>query len=171
MPNGSDDRVDVAIHDHTLFVKVQGLAKQDNCLGIPDLLQAVMSQGCQVAIFEMSRCTGMDSTFMGVLAHSAEALNREGRKGVILVNTGEHCLRQLRKIGLLPSLVIKTQPVPIPDLEFKAVDDIHLPESERDRLIMIKQMHEELTKLNEDNEVQFGQVIRAIEEELGPGGG
>jgi hypothetical protein len=164
--NGPDGKIEVAMHETTLLVKVQGLAKQDNCLGLPDLVEAMIQEGCNAVVFEMSQCCGMDSTFMGVLAFSADALKDDGAKHVLLLNPADRLVKQLKRIGVLAMVQVGTGTLDIPDLRLKPAEDIHFPETERERLKRIKEMHEELVKLNEENRCQFGEVIKAIEEAL-----
>jgi hypothetical protein len=165
--NGPDGRVEVALFETTLFVKVEGLARQDNCIALPDLLEAMISQGCRGAVFEMSECTGMDSTFMGVLAFCADKLKHDAAPRVFVVNIDDRLCTQLKKIGVLPLITVREGRTAVPTLEFKPIEDIHFPDNEQERLLRIKEMHEELIRLNEDNRLQFGEVVRAIEQELG----
>jgi hypothetical protein len=157
----------VAVVGKNVYLRPLGLATQRNCLGIPAFLQAMFRVGCRHVVFDLSACQGMDSTFLGVVAHAATSLPRVPGKTVIILNAGQKACRQLKRIGLLPLLCLPHAPLSLPEnLEFRDVDFLHFPKTENERLQKIKELHCNLAELNEKNRATFGSFIEMLEEEL-----
>ncbi len=84
-----EERTEIAIVGKTVYLKPIGMATQQNCLGIPDFLETMFRIGCRHVVFDLAHCTGMDSTFLGVIADAATALPQVPGKTVLVINAGE----------------------------------------------------------------------------------
>ena len=124
--------------------------------------------GCLFVVFDLQDCKGMDSTFLGVIADAATAGRHRGEaKTAVIVNADEANVRQLRRVGLLSLVKLHEGHVDQPEkLELSQVDFIHLPGTEHQRLERIRDLHEQLAKLNEKNRRTFGPFLTMVEEEL-----
>jgi anti-sigma B factor antagonist len=163
-----EDRTEIAIVGKTVYLKPVGMATQQNSLGIPDFLEAMFRLGCRHVVFDLGRCTGMDSTFLGVVADAATALPQVPGKTVLVLNATDRSVSQLRRIGLLPLVALCEGAAEPPDcLQFRQIDFVHFPASETERLTKIKDLHQKLAQLNEKNRRTFGSFIAMLEEELG----
>lgn len=163
----AEDHIEVAIVGKTVYLKPIGLASQQNSLGIPDFLEAMFRAGCRDVVFDLEECTGMDSTFLGVIADAATAVPRIPGKTVIVVNASERACRQLCRIGLMPLICVHEGKVALPgELQFREIDFVHFPKTETERLQKIKELHKQLAELNEKNRKTFGAFIEMLEEEL-----
>jgi hypothetical protein len=165
-----DGEILVAVVDKTIYVKPFGYATQQNALGLPDFISAMFREGCKSVTLDLAECEGMDSTFFGVIAAAAMSPNSgrgEHGKGVLIINADAEAREQLGRIGLLPVVSIKEAPCDSPpDLQLSEIDFVHLPKTEEERLRKIKQLHEELVKLNERNRRNFGSFIEMLDKEL-----
>ncbi len=157
----------VAIIGQNVYLKPVGLATQDNSLGIPDFLEAMFRAGCTSVSFDLSECTGMDSTFLGVIAAAAKSAPHLPGKSVVILNADERLVRMLMRVGLLPLVAVHQDEVEPPeDMELRRIDFVHLPRTEVERLETIKRLHQELVELNERNRQVFGSFIDMLNEEL-----
>lgn len=162
-----DSHIEVAIVGKTVYLKPFGLATQDNSLGIPDFLEAMFRAGCRDVVFDLEDCRGMDSTFLGVVADAATAMPRVPGKTVVVLNADERACRQLKRIGLMPLICLHPGEVEPPaELQFRKIDFVHLPKTEKERLQKIKELHQQLADLNEKNKKTFAPFIEMLEEEL-----
>lgn len=161
------DRIGVAIIGQNVYVKPVGMATQENSLGIPDFLDAMFRAGCTSVSFDLSECLGMDSTFLGVVAGAATVAPHLPGKTVIILNAGDRAVRTLKRVGLIPLVCIHEEVLEPPEeIELRAVDFVHLPRTERERLEKIKKLHEELARLNDRNREMFGSFIAMLAAEL-----
>lgn len=161
-----ESHIEVAVIDSTVYLKPFGFATQQNCLGIPDFLEAMFRVGCKRVAFDLGECKGMDSTFLGVIADAATAVPNRPGKTVVVLNCRENALRQLRRIGLLPLVCVHEETVEPPQMQLSQIDFIHFPKTPQQRLQTIKRLHQQLTELNEKNKQLFGPFIAMLDEEL-----
>jgi hypothetical protein len=162
-----EDRIEVAVLDRVVYVKPTGYARQANSLGLPDFLSAMFQQGCTSVTFDLKDCRGMDSTFMGVIAGAAMPRARPQRKAVAVINASEKLRKQLKFIGLAPVVEVFDEQVELPPgIRLAQVSAVHWPEDERARVKKIKQLHERLVELNEQNRDRFGPMLEMPEQEL-----
>jgi len=161
------DRIEVAIVDKTVYLRPVGMALQENSLGIPDFLQAMFRAGCRRVVFDLGKCTGMDSTFLGVVADAATSLPQAPGKTVLVLNADERSICQLRRIGLLPLVSLRKDPANPPQcLQFRQIDFVHFPKTETERVSRIRDLHMKLAQLNEKNRKTFGSFIAMLDKEL-----
>jgi hypothetical protein len=157
----------VAIIDKNVYLKPFGLASQDNSLGVPDFLSAMFRAGCKSVTFDLEECTGMDSTFLGVVASAASAAPHMPGRNVVILNASVSSVGQLQRIGLLSMVCLHQEAVePPPGLELREIDFMHFPKTEYQRLERILQLHQELAQLNEKNQQNFGSFLAMLAEEL-----
>ncbi len=167
MENETDGSVEVAILGKCVYLKPLGFATQRNSLGIPEFLDAMFRTGCTHAVFDLSKCPGMDSTFLGVIADAATALPRRRGKTVTILNANERSRRQLHRVGLMPLVRLhEGELYPLEELRLRKMDFVDFPRNRSDRLEKIRDLHQKLVRLNEGNQELFGSFIRMVEEEL-----
>ncbi len=163
----NQNRIDVAILGKAVYLKPYGYATQRNCLGIPDFLDAMFGAGCQYAIFDLAKCRGMDSTFLGVIADAAATSPRRQGKSVVVLNAGDRARRQLQRVGLIPLLCLREEEVELSDdVELCQMGYVPFPEDRKSRLEKIRELHEQLVRLNAGNKKLFGQFLEMLDEEL-----
>jgi len=162
-----ENHIGVAVIGTNVYMKPVGLAGQENSLGVPDFLDAMFRAGCRSVSIDLRDCVAMDSTFLGVVAGAATAAPHLAGKKVVILNASEGAIRTLQRVGLLPLLCVHEGDVQPPEgIELRQIDLMHFPKTERERLVMIKNLHKELAELNELNRETFGSFIAMLEDEL-----
>ncbi len=148
----------------TVFVRSLGLANMKNSPMLSAFLQEMLEQGVTVVCVDLSSCTGMDSTFMGLLVGFSQTLVRKNGK-LVVVNPSETNLRLLDMLGVSEVLPVVAQTDPANDLEF-----IKIPAnpmiSPIQRMELIKQAHHNLVALNEANHAKFSAFLKALDSDL-----
>ena len=66
----------VNISATTAILAVVGKANYLNCHAVSDFFAKAIERGCTKIIVECSRCNGMDSTFLGMIAGAALTLRK-----------------------------------------------------------------------------------------------
>ena len=154
---------EVATGARAVFVRVHGLASMNNCLAVRDFIEEMLRANHSFIVVDLSECTGMDSTFMGVLAGAATCETPGRSAGVAIVNAGEQVLRLLRSVGLTELIFVEPGPFEAPKLDFVRLEDTP---GEEERLALVRSAHERLIKISEKNEKKFGPFLEALEEEM-----
>jgi len=162
------DYIGVLIIDKSVYLRPVGYATQDNSLGVPGFLSSMFQEGCVRVAIDLKDCMGMDSTFLGVIAHAATNLPRHGGSPVTILNASEKDIREFATVGLLSLVEVIDSPVEPPEgLELLEIDFVHFPNTERERIQQVKYLHEQLAKLNERNKKNFSSFLSMLQEELG----
>ena len=154
---------DVALGDHAVYVRVHGLAGMTNCLCMRDFLERMLAAGRTFIVVDLAACTGMDSTFMGVLAGAASYESPGKPVGVAVVNAGPQLVKLLEEIGLNELLFIEPKPFTMPEVNFVRLEG---QPGEEERLQLIKSAHEHLIKVSANNERVFGPLVAVLREEM-----
>lgn len=154
---------EVAIGERAVYVRPRGLATMNNCLAARDFIEEMLHESHNFIVVDLAECTGMDSTFMGVLAGAA-AFEEDGRQaGVAVVNAGGHLVKLLESVGLTELLLVDRDPFDAPGLEFLTLED---KPGEVERLRLVRSAHNELIRVCEKNERIFGPLVRTLEAEM-----
>jgi anti-sigma B factor antagonist len=153
-----------------VVVKINGKANYLNCSPVNDFFEHVIAKGAIHFVVDFSKCDGMDSTFLGVLAGVAtRTMKKEGFGWVKLVNLNHQNLQLIRGLGLhhLPTVQMIEQPgVDYADGRScdHIQDELHGGEASAE---VILEAHERLMKLNRANEKRFQDVVRFLRLEAG----
>jgi anti-anti-sigma regulatory factor len=99
-PVHKDDRVLVALHEGKALVRVAGRGSFKVSTALKQFGEAAMAAGCSTAAVDLAACTGMDSTFMGVLAGIATRLKRNPTGELIMLNLSPRTLHLVTTLGL-----------------------------------------------------------------------
>jgi anti-anti-sigma factor len=126
-------------------------------------LEEMFDQGALVYCIDLSSCTGMDSTFMGLLVGFSQTVAQKKGK-LVVVNPSETNLRLLNMLGVSEVLPVVAQTDPA-DLEFVRIPANPLI-TPLQRLEVIKQAHHSLIALNESNQAKFQAFLTALEADL-----
>jgi len=154
---------EVAIAKHAAYVRVYGLATMNNSLCLRDFIEKALAVGRTFIIVDLAHCTGMDSTFMGLLAGAAMSEQNGKSPGVAAVNAGGPLLELLKSVGLTELIFVEPEPFNAPDFEFARLEE---PSGEDARLALVRSAHEHLIKLSDHNEEVFGPLVAALEMEM-----
>jgi anti-anti-sigma factor len=145
-----------------VYVRVQGLANMKNVQVLDSFIGAEI-EGATTLCIDLSACTGMDSTFMGLMVGTSQRL--KGQQGrLVLVNPTEANLRLLRMLG-----VSDVVPV-IGGSELPALEFINLSADPNlgpmQRMEIIRRAHQSLVALNEANRAKFATFLEKLEADL-----
>ncbi len=159
----SDANYLVARLGSTVFVRSLGLANMKNAPMLSAFLQEMIDQGTRVVCVDLSACTGMDSTFMGLLVGFSQLLVPMQGK-MVVVNPSEMNLKLLNMLGVSEVLPVVAQTDPA-DLEFVKIP-ANPALSPMQRMELIKQAHHHLIALNDSNQVKFSAFLKALESDM-----
>ena len=157
-------RFDAARQGDAVYVRSTGLANMKNAPTLDAFLVAELEQGARRAYIEIAGCTGMDSTFMGLIVGFAKQF--EDEKGLLaIVNPGANNLRLLKMLGVTEVVtVLENQRLP-PDIDFVQISsDPDLTPAQRAELIA--RAHQNLMRISEANKAKFTAFLAAIEQDL-----
>ena len=147
----------------TVFIRSTGLANMKNAPMLDAFLATEIEQGATLACIDLSACSGMDSTFMGLLVGYARQM--DGVSGrLVIVNPSPANLRLLQMLGVtLVVPVVEKQAAPDIDFVTLASDPQMSP---LQRMELVQRAHQNLTKLTEANQGKFSAFLVALEKDL-----
>ena len=160
----SNSHIDIALCGRLIYAKVSGLGNMHNCMTFQDFCTVLLDAGYERVVVDLGQCTGMDSTFLGVLAGMATHI--EDRKGpmVVIINSSPENIETLDDVGLTNFIEIRPGAIEVPQLETYRIDDDTV--SDVDRVEFIKEAHERLVAIDERNQKTFGPMIQAMTADL-----
>ena len=135
----------------------------NNCLCVRDFIEKMLRSGHSFLVVDLADCTGMDSTFMGVLAGAATFRDVGPQPGVAAVNCDEALTCLLDSVGISELVLVDAEPFQTPDVEFVRLKQVT---AEPARLACIREAHMKLVALSEENEKTFGPLVAVLEREM-----
>ncbi len=146
-------------------VKVNGRVNFANCGPLRDFFDQVISSGRQRFVIDFRDCSGMDSTFLGILAGVALELKKKDPPGrVLLCRLGERNFELIRNLGLHRIMDVDSgehafegEPKPLSGTKDE-------PQSEKARMVL--EAHENLVCADEDNRGKFQDVIAYLKNQV-----
>ena len=159
--NGSSYQV--ARLGSTVFVRSVGLANMKNAPMLDSFLREVIRHGALLVCVDLSSCSGMDSTFMGLLVGFSQELS-EVKGRLVVVNPTEQNQRLLDMLGVSEVLPVVAQSSPT-ELEFVVIPASPLV-SPLQRLEIIQRAHQHLIELNQANVTKFSVFLEMLEADL-----
>lgn len=153
--------------EHAACIRVTGRANFATSFDFRKLLQHLRDSGHPRVALDLSECLGMDSTFLGVLAHAAgERMSHESgsaEPGLELWNPGERILELITDLGVAHLFKITTREAV--QETFQAAPTA--PGASREELTRTcLEAHELLMALNPANIPKFKDAARFFAEEL-----
>ncbi len=159
----------VSVGEQCACIKLVGKA---NCTSSPEfqaLFNELWKKGCTHFILDLSECSFMDSTFLGILAWAGLKVNpsppdREGRV-VELYNPTENIAELIENLGVLHLFKVTQGQVTIPDAgETRAITPAQ-PTTEACKRTSLA-AHQLLIQLNPANAAKFKDVVAFLAEDL-----
>jgi anti-sigma B factor antagonist len=155
---------EVARSDDAIYVRIRGLGSMTTAPTLEAFADEAHATGASRFVFDFADCTGVDSTFMGMLLTIANrARERDG--GAVLINVDEHAQKQLRSVGLEVFVTIKPGKTTLPDA-LKLTELAAVTTSDRERLKLMVRAHRELVAADARNKAKFGAFLEGILAEL-----
>jgi anti-anti-sigma factor len=143
-----------------VIVRVEGRACFTNSASLRDFFTQMIGQGKRRFVMDFTRCTSMDSTFLGVLAGAALEMRRLNPAGsLVLCRVGHRNLELLRNLGLHRLLTVDagTFPMEFGPETMPLNGSGALDELERARLVL--EAHENLVAADPANQGKFQDVL------------
>jgi anti-anti-sigma factor len=162
-PSAPAASYEIARSGTTVVVRAVGLANMKNAPVIDGFLGEVLAGSVTTICIDLSACTGMDSTFMGVLVgRSQQMATQAGR--LVIVNPNPNSQRLLSMLGI-DQVIPVIAGMPCQDLQFTSLTGRESVPP-RERLELIKRAHEDLVALSDANQSKFGAFLQALERDL-----
>jgi len=163
----------VAVQGTFALVKVSGRATFKLAPSLKRFCISAIATGCTEVIFDMEDCSGMDSTFMGVLAGISTRPVDGIVARVVVLNLIPKTHAMLAALGLERVLECHELGDKPADLKRRLTDVLHLKEfndnSGDDRRLSLDTMlqaHQHLVDVAPENMVRFRDVLTYLEQEI-----
>ena len=164
MPHWSAKGHVLATHDHeVVYCRVVGVGSMNNCEPFRNFSLRLQEQGYRDFVVDFSSCSGVDSTFLGILLGIALG-NNEERSRVTVVNANESVRHILCEVGIDRLVKVCGEPMQIPEIPMRRLDDP--PSRGQKRIGMILEAHENLCRVETGNQERFGGFLSALRQEL-----
>ena len=155
----SQASIQVAIQPSRALLKVTGRGTFEVTEAVRRFVSARLESSCPLITFELSGCTGMDSTFMGILAMASRGAL--AKKAVIeLANCTPDVKKGLITLGL-KALFRFTDNVVL-DAALSGLDNPSLSREQQHRNIL--EAHQTLVDAHEGNRAEFQDLIKFLKE-------
>ncbi len=163
------DRLLVAVHDKQAFVKPVGRATFKLAPALKRFSVSVISKGCRTLQFNMSECTTLDSTFMGVLAGIAMwPLGGDEKIQVTLRGLNARTHSMLATLGLERIITCydrdeTEEPAFVPEDEVQEMKHVA---GKDETLETMRAAHQDLVRVDGGNAKRFCDVLTYLDQEI-----
>ena len=147
-------------------VLVHGRASFKNSASLREFSREMMTRSHSDFVVDLSRCTAMDSTFMGTLAGIGLKLRETGRGQVAVCGASERNETLLRNLGLDHLLEIRSRSEAACCDEEHPLDPSGASAGEKARAML--EAHEALASVSAENLSKFKDVIEFLRQDLEP---
>lgn len=154
-------------YNEPIVVKIMGKASFQNAAPINDFFKSMLSNGKRNFILDFDDCTGMDSTFLGILAGAGIELMKAQPKGqMTLCRLGQRNLELVRNLGLHRIMNVDDEGHEIAGIQTHQVLNKPQNKEEIHNARMVLQAHENLVALDESNRTKFQDVIAFLKNQV-----
>jgi len=147
----------VNIEGNTAKLAVVGLASYMNCMGVSEFLDGLEEKNL---IIDFSQCTGVDSTFLGLLAKAASKMRSyEPQGNLSIINLNDRLYENVCNLGLDRILTIEKDST----IKFLPEKIINTSTVSKDTMLLA---HESLAEIGDDNAQKFQDVITFLKKRV-----
>ncbi|WP_269541833.1 STAS domain-containing protein [Cerasicoccus fimbriatus] len=145
-------------YSEPVILRIQGRASFLNCAPVRDFFDRVAEMGKRSVVIDFQDCTGMDSTFLGIMAGAALEFRKLTPPGdFTLVRLSQRNLELVRNLGLHRIMNVETGDF---DMAFNQSDSLkNASQSEKDNAEMVLKAHECLVEADSSNQKKFQDVL------------
>lgn len=166
-----DKTYEVSAYSDPVVLRVNGRASLHNASQVNDFFRRMIKRGVARFIVDFRECSGMDSTFLGILAGTAlDVREKSGGEGYfILTNLNERNHELIKNLGLhLIADVVKGESEKLKgaDVSPEALSDTGSADTERDKAKMILRAHQDLVRVDSTNKERFQDVIAFLKNQI-----
>lgn len=146
----------------SFFIKAVGHITASFCPTIKEKVQEILDKGQTIesVVIDLSECTYMDSTFMGLILTFHKNLKEKFGKSVLITSPTEDSLKLLTNLGINKLITIENNPVPFPEKLSVVLPDV-APTAE-----FLLNAHQNLMEISEENRSKFSLVEKILKEEI-----
>lgn len=158
---------EVARAGEAIYVRIRGLGNMMVAPTLEAFAQRAIDEGARQFVFDLAECTGVDSTFMGLLLTLVNRLREEGQVNhpCVAINVDEHAQKQLCSVGLDAFISIKEGRTKLPSA-LTLTELAVTPASDKERLRLMVRTHRELVAADARNKAKFGPFLEGLLAEL-----
>jgi anti-sigma B factor antagonist len=150
-----------------VVVQVVGRASFQNSACLRDFFNAMLAHGKRRFVLDLAACTGMDSTFLGVLAGAVLELRRFATPGSFVVRgAGQRNLELLQNLGLHRLLTVESGDGPSGDC---APLTSAPPHDELTNARLALEAHQHLVTCDAANRARFEDVLTFLKKRVEKG--
>ena len=156
-------------YDDPVIVKINGKASFLNSSPVKELIDQLLAEGKTRFIIDFQGCSGMDSTFLGILAGlGIQLMKQEPPGSVVLCRMGERNRELIETLGLHRLLIVdsgegESSLGKSGDLESLGGKG-KLSQAENARLVL--EAHENLVEVDASNRTKFQDVISFLKNQV-----
>ncbi|MDZ8119340.1 STAS domain-containing protein [Pontiella agarivorans] len=168
------DNLTAAYIDHTAIVRVEGRGSFKVSPPMKQFIHQVMDQhSADRILLDMADCTGMDSTFMGVVAGLACLVKSKPEYQFKLVNLSEKNRKLLTTLGVdrVVDYTLASDTIEDCDICGKARPLEPNPADKLEAAKTTLEAHEKLVEINPENLPKFKSVLEFLEDDVRALGG
>ncbi len=172
--NDTPGKLQVLVGKKFGCIKISGRANFTSSVDFKSVFNELLREGYNYFVLELSECTLMDSTFLGVLAGFGLKLNPgDGDhcvSGIELLNPNPRITELLESLGMLHLFRVVEGPLKVSeDTEIRALSPANPSKNEITRACL--EAHQTLMDLNAANVPKFKDVTQFLTEKLKNGRG
>ncbi|WP_309398346.1 STAS domain-containing protein [Cerasicoccus maritimus] len=160
MPDSESPVFLIDAYSEPVILRIQGRASFLNCAPVRDFFDRVAEMGKRSVVIDFQDCTGMDSTFLGIMAGAALEFRKLDPPGEFtLVRLSQRNLELVRNLGLHRIMNVETGDF---EMTFNSTESESLKnasQSERDNAAMVLKAHECLVEADSSNQKKFQDVL------------
>ena len=159
----------VFVSEQFACIKISGRANFSSSVDFKNVIEELRLKGCTCLVLDLSECTLMDSTFLGVMAgfglKTNKAKNENGPAAIQLLNPNERVTELLESLGLLPFFKIAQGPIQVPDTtQSQALPGASPSKEEMTRTCL--EAHQALIQMDPQNAAKFKEVAAYLAEDV-----
>lgn len=154
--------------DKLYYVKMSGNLRYTGCANFDSFLTRLFKEHlCEDIIIDLSEAEFLDSTNLGLMAKAAGFVMKKCGRKMTVISSNESVNDLLTNTGFDQVInIIETI-----DLDQARLDDLPIPEQERNMAAMLLEAHEALIDMNDENIAQFKDVVEMLRRETPHDGG
>lgn len=157
----------VDAYSEPVIVKISGRVSFVNSAPLRDFFNHVMQAGKRRFVIDFADCTGMDSTFLGIIAGAALDLRRRDPDGsIVLCRLGQRNLELVRNLGLHRIMTVDSGGR---GMEFESsAAPLETPsgKAELENAKLVLEAHENLIEADEGNRNKFQDVVSFLKNQV-----
>ena len=168
MPDDTKDVFLVDAYSDPVVMLINGRASYLNCAPVGQFFDRMIAAQKVHFVVDFARCTGMDSTFLGLLAGCALEVSQKNGN-LTLCRLNERNLELVRNVGLHRILTVEAEPETLTfdgNAATKPKPLATLDKQEIANARLILKAHENLVAADAGNLTKFQDVITALKSQL-----